>query len=195
MAGAPRRLTRQAGTTTTSQVASFATCEETLPRTRRRRFVRGRDPSTITSACSAREASRIASAGSPSQIRNVARTPVRAPRERSPGHPTPGDRAPGPPGGGDRPAGAGCAARSRSGRSGRRARQPRAGSPHEKPPRRPRLVDRQEDPSSHWVCRRFHRSSLGERRRRTMSQPARSVGPTGPLARGREQALCYRESR
>ena len=46
--------------------------EETLPRISRRRFVRARDPSTIKSAPSDRDASRIASAGSPSQISQVA---------------------------------------------------------------------------------------------------------------------------
>jgi len=64
-----RRQSAQAGTTTTSHVARLETSDETLPRMSRRRFVRGRDPRMITSACSASAASRIVSAGSPSQIR------------------------------------------------------------------------------------------------------------------------------
>ncbi len=64
-----RRRRAQAGTTTTSHVARRETSDETLPRMSRRRFARGREPRMIRSARSASAASRIASAGSPSQIR------------------------------------------------------------------------------------------------------------------------------
>ena len=76
MATPTGRSRRQLGTTTTSQVARLATSDETLPRMSRRRFSRGREPRTITSASSDRDASRMASAGSPSQMRKVARTPA-----------------------------------------------------------------------------------------------------------------------
>lgn len=59
----------QAGTTTTRHDATRATCDDTLPRSSRRRFVRPRDPRTITSAASEIDASRMVSAGSPSQTR------------------------------------------------------------------------------------------------------------------------------
>ena len=59
----------QDGTTTTAQVARRETSDETLPRMSRRTFRRGREPRTMTSAASAWDASRMASAGSPSQMR------------------------------------------------------------------------------------------------------------------------------
>ena len=133
------------------------------------------------SACSAREASRIASAGSPSQIRNVACTPLFARRAND----LQGTRLQ-----------AIALLVHPAAETARQVQVVRLDHAQDdqggvlvnreldrltrSSPRRPRLVDRQEDPSSHWVCRRFHRSSLAERRRRTMSQPARSVGPTGP---------------
>ena len=185
----------QAGTTTTSHVACLATCEDTLPRTSRRRFVRGRDPSTIVSACSARDASRIVSAGSPSQIRKVACTPdVRAPRGRSPGRPTPGGRAPGRPGAGGRPAGAGCGARPRSGRSGRPFLEGEPDRLARRAVRGARLIDGQQDPS---CPRGFAAASIVTGSRNGAAGPWANrpvaVGPTGPADRGRPQALCYRE--
>jgi hypothetical protein len=66
---ARRSRRAQLGTTTTGQVARRATSDETLPRMSRRTFRRGREPRKMMSAASACEASRMASAGSPSQIR------------------------------------------------------------------------------------------------------------------------------
>ena len=83
--GARPPATHQPGTTTTSHGARRTTSDETLPRISRRRFVRGREPSTMTSACSATDASTIDSAGIafPDQERRLD-AGCRAPAGRSP---------------------------------------------------------------------------------------------------------------